>query len=596
MTLVSVVGDYDLLLRLSGTFQIGPLLPSLSSYNNGVPKPPLYIEDEQVYATDDAAIVSVFGEDSRLPPRRYWLRKKDGAVIKLNLQGTTPADIVFVGPLISDEGGREVFYFYAHAEQKIYRQVALAGVPDIVNVPESFGRLSNMFNTNGELFASTEDGYILRLTSSGVFFFEAVNDQWFVKHGGHNWWVALETTAREGGTVTATVFGVKNPEGVVVPTWYHDSNLVIASNVLHDKKLQLFGVYERDGGHEAWLCYSESKYSSKLYRQPLVNYHQLDNVFDSAGKLAFPDQIPTAQAILGDSHLRAISAINDGLQITTADGAILVLSTAGAITLVAVNAEWQNDNRNKLDSAMGLLVKTWSHSEVVIMQGSADTLASWYHVEGRQLLSARGVTWAENPVWLGMSSEDTAGLVHLQSNGAVYTTTKTGGEMIGAFEFTQRYGKTLVLGHPGSNQIKIPMVAGAEFAMVTAKNGGNTYDISQEVWNHYKMITVDNAGTRNEPVRVSLEPTSRKIILGRKVDSDLVLLGQNNGNSLTICGAYGTDRDPDGLLIYVDSLSITVGDFQRAQSYLANYLKIDTIPDVTLRFVVYHRDHQTEMP
>lgn len=103
MTLISVVGDHDLLLRLSGTFQMGPILPYLNSYNNGVPKPPLYIEDEKVYATDDAAIISVFGEDKELPPQRYWLRKRDGAVIKLNLQQTVPADTVFAGSLMSDD-------------------------------------------------------------------------------------------------------------------------------------------------------------------------------------------------------------------------------------------------------------------------------------------------------------------------------------------------------------------------------------------------------------------------------------------------------------------------------------------------------------
>lgn len=97
-----------------------------------------------------------------------------------------------------------------------------------------------MFNTNGELFVSTEGGYILRLTSSGVFFLEAVNEQWLVKHGGPKWWVDLESTARKNGVTTATVLGVKNPSGVFVPIWYHNSNLVLVSDVLR-QKTAIFG-------------------------------------------------------------------------------------------------------------------------------------------------------------------------------------------------------------------------------------------------------------------------------------------------------------------------------------------------------------------
>lgn len=83
--------------------------------------------------------------------------------------------------------------------------------------------------------------------------------------------------------------GVKGPGDAVIPIWCHNSNLVIVSDVLCAKKLRFLGIYDKDGGHEAWLCYQETKYSVKLYLQPLLNYHQLDNVFDLDEKLAAPD-------------------------------------------------------------------------------------------------------------------------------------------------------------------------------------------------------------------------------------------------------------------------------------------------------------------
>lgn len=194
-----------------------------------------------------------------------------------------------------------------------------------------------------------------------------------------------------------------------------------------------------------------------------------------------------------------------------------------------------------------------------------------------------------------MSAGNTAGLVHLQTDGTVYRITTNGGQIISTYDCIQRHGKTLVLAHPKSSPITIPMPVSAEFAMVAPSCSGNTYTINQDTWDHYRTITIDNAGTRQAPVRVSLEPANHVNFWARNVDSDLVLFDPSNGKSLTIRGAFGGDRDLDGLFINVHSTNITVRDFQKAQTFLANHLGVNTIPDVTFSFAIYYLDFLTEM-
>lgn len=591
MTLVSIVGDHDLLQHLDQMDRMdGGILRLLGAYDNGPLKLPIYPDGVLVHASDDAQMVNVFGEDGEEMPHRYWLRKRDGAVIKSNLpRGDFASDLVFAGSLISDEDGREIFYFYTRSRQIIYRQIgsgSSAGQARVVAFPENFAGLSNMFNVGGELFVSTQGGCVLRLTAAGVFFLEAVNSGWFNLPHQSPWWQDLQLFADANRAATVSVLDVKDLYGAIVPVWYHSGNFVISS--LHGKQLQLFGVHKRDsGGMEAWVCHWDNPQSANLYTQPLLRSDELGSVFSSDGKLIAPYQIPEAQPILGGYHITAVAPVSDGLQVTTSDGVILVLGT-GSLNLVAVNTNWQEANRNQLDYAMELLAKTWSHSEVVILQGPAEAPAAWYNIAERQVLRARGVTWASNPVWLGMSPHHGVGLIHLQSNGDLYRVRVGGGRIIGSYKLAQRYGKTLVLSHPNGSGVLFPMPVGAEFAMVAASNGGHHYSINQGIWDHYKALVIDDQGTSQAPLEVNLVPEISEDFLTTNVDGDCVLLDTSNGKSLTICKAFGTDQGLDNTYINTTKAVVTMRDIERAQIFMGNLLQTPTIPGVTLGYVAYY--------
>ncbi|KAL7266238.1 hypothetical protein RUND412_011224, partial [Rhizina undulata] len=595
MTLVSIVGHHELLQRLSRTDRIeGGIKQLLSAYDSDAMKPPiteLPFRGIQVYANTDANIVSVFGTDYDGSKYRYWLRKRDGAVITPDLPGTTiQDDLVFAGSLISDMNGSEVFYFFTRKEKTIYRQTSIGTGAIAVAIPEQFSEIFNLINVDGVLFAITTLGYILRLTAAGSLLLEGVNEHWTCfKYS--SWWRDLITAAGENGATTITVLGVKDPAGVPVPMWYHNEGIIVVSHVLYGKQLQVLRL--NGDGSEAWLCHWDSSGTGHLYTQRLLPMYELDDMLASGGKLLSPERIPDAQPMLPNHSVAKITGAGDSLQFTMSDGAVITLDEKGSPFLVAVDLSQREANSDDLKGAMKTLAKMWPHSGVVILLGTAEPAPSWYQLAKQQKLTLHAMNWDYRPVWLGTTVNGTAGFIHIQSLGSLYRVERNLQTKIGDFALARCYGKSLVLAHAIDSKISIPTLANIENVMVSGGKGHHTYHISVENWDHYKSFTIEN---RNKTTGRMLD----RLIIGigylgkftaRNVNDDLVLLDETAGKSLTIRKAFGRDQAYRGLQIITTSGPLTIEDFEKTQLVMRNELKIDTMPKVTVGFVIYSKQN-----
>lgn len=566
------------------------LLSLMAVMYNDFPKLPDALGGPLVHAQHDAELIAVYGPDDNNAFRRFWLRKKDNAVIRANLPDhLLPEELVFPGSLISTESGNEVFFFYFKDHPDIYRQTGPgAGAPEaeVVRVPAAFGTLVNIFNADGELFVSTSDGYILRLTAAGMFFLEGISRPWFEKHSTPLWTYALAQIAEEAAATTVTVLGVQDGDAHV-PAWYHQGRTVIASTALRGKKLQLMGL---DGSGGAWLCDWETPQSGQLYSQRLIRSDDLRELFEPSGwSCCAPERIPAAEPVLGDYRVRSFAIVKDGLQITTVDGIVLVLGQGGLINLVAVNEDWQVAHRDLLVSSMSRLLETWLHSEVVIFYGIPTAIAAWYHVTRQEVIHVNPITWAENPVWIGMTPVAGVGLVFVQSSGDIYRASVRGGTKIGSYTLATWCGKTLLLSHPKDYLINIPLLVDADAVILTAETTGNTYIISQGVWTKYRTIVIDNPGTQVAPVLVKFTVPNADGFMASNVDGDLVLLDMANGHSLTIKRALVEEMEHNGILIDTGVGLVSTEEIRNAQRGTQSFLEVATVPDITLAYVMSRR-------
>lgn len=532
---------------------------------------------------------SVLGTDSRGLHQRYWLReRKDGSLelIGPNLEPNTPVptDLVLAGSLQPGGGSEEVFYFYTHGQlpakrsetQKpmgkpiVYRRVGTInrnnhGLP--LQVPERFSSLSSLGNVNGFLFAYTDTGYILRLNVDGSFVLGGVNNNWFSSRG-ESWWTELDKLAKREGLMDLRVLAVKSTGTPTleeeVPIWYHNSRIVIASPRLHSKQIQLIGI--NGDGTEAWLHHVTDLQSNTghLYRQRLLSPDELRSVTFRNGMIDIPDgTLPEPERMFIDlGDLGRITKIGKGFEMTTIEGYILAFGEKELPVLLGIDMTTKHPGASSLhtlisDAELRTLAKCnkWRHREVIAIRGLADSTPCWYHVSTEWRATAKGISWLDGPVWLGMAVGNTRGFVHLEATGGLYQVTASHAERIGAVTFSHHYNNTLVLAYPITakvigqprgnllvNDISIPTLTNSKFIMFSSDGGGNTYHITQQNWDHYEAIIIDNWNENGFPDSVRLEITQPTDLLVRKDGESLVIFDPTNSKSLTITKACGTDQ------------------------------------------------------
>lgn len=558
MELVSAVGDEALLQLSASTGQYGDAVKTmLNGYaSNGVQRgTPVYGLGARLIEPTPAALMTVFGTDAAGVAHRYWIRTSDGAVIKPNLAppGDTtlrfeaheksrsawpvPADLVLAGSMPGLDG-KEVFFFYSKAQKVLFRQegpgqaVLDSTRPTALRVTTP--ALANVIDLNGVLVLLTEDGRLARVDAKGQLSYEAVNEHWL--KGRQTWWQDLASVA--GRSATLAVFGVKGSDGKsVLPVWYHNGQVVVASAPLHGKPLQFLG-FEADGS--AARIFDPA--SGKLYRQPPLTPAALAGAFGTDEVLEVSAQLPAASELVPNLHLKAAELNDAGLRLTTVKGEILLRDSKGELQLVAVDNGWQQDNRDRLPQALSELASQWRATGVLTLQGQDGQ--GWFDVSSGQVFSGKGLPVAEDLRFVGTAVGQRAAYVYSQTDQGLYHVWAGNPKRLGHYTSVERVGSSLLLRGDGlrgsQDDLQPPLIDGVDSVVLHGGANGDTYRLSPEMWSHYRTVVIDNDDPDQALDRLIIPAADGEKLLVSRHDDDLLLTDWAAGTTLLIRKVFGS--------------------------------------------------------
>ncbi|WP_036771337.1 TcdA/TcdB pore-forming domain-containing protein, partial [Photorhabdus australis] len=556
MELVSAVGD-DELLQLSArtgrhddTLQV--ILQSYRSSSTSR-KTPTYFRGARLIQPTSAELVTVFGVDAARVPHRYWIRTRDGMLIKPNLAPQAdqnlhfeaheqirsawkiPADLVLAGsmPQLGGPGGEEVFFFYSKEQKVLFRQegpgqeVLDANQPSALRVTTP--ALANVINVNGHLIVMTEDGRVARLDALGQLSYAAVNEHW-LKERTH-WWKDLADVT--GFRATLAVFGVKGTNDNLLPVWYHNGQVVVASAPLQDKHLQFLG-FEADGSNARLF----EPASGKLYRQPPMTADALVAAFGTGAVLEASAQLPAASELTPELHLKAAEQVDAGLRLTTIKGEILLRTNDGKLQLVAVDKAWQQDNFTRLPQALAEVAGQWPTKGVLTLQG--DAIRGWFDIGSGQVFSSDGIPATDNLRFVGVDAGKKGAYVYSPTDQALYRVQGGGVHYTGV----ERIGSSLLLqgGEMSGRQDELtpPLIAGVDSVVLYGGADNDTYRFSQAMWSHYRIIVIDNDDPKQALDRLIIPMADAEKILVSRHEDDLILTDSANGTALVMRKVFGS--------------------------------------------------------
>ncbi|MBP3997790.1 cytotoxin [Pseudomonas koreensis] len=561
MELVSVMGN-DALLRFSArtrprSHQVETLLEGYGI--NGTPRAtPGYTLRSPLIKPVNAPLVTVYGNDAHGIAHRYWIRTQDGKVIKPNLQPPTdralrfqaheqtrsawpiPTDLMLVGNL-PRANAKEVFFFYSKEQNALFRQegggqaVLDANRPSALRIPTV--PLVSVVDINGSVLVVTVDGLVAQLDAQGRFNYEAVNEHWL--KGRPTWWQDLE--AVNGKDATLAVFGLKSADGKsVLPTWYSNGQVVVASLALQNKTLQWLGL--EDNGAAARLFEPRS---GKLYRQPVMSPHALAAAFDADGVLKSSAQPPVARALAPELFLQEAEQVETGLRLATVKGEILLRTHNGDLHLIAVSKLWQKNNLSNLAPALAKLTAHWKTKGTVILQGSlvqGSLVQGWFDVASGEVFWRHAIAAADSLRFLGTEPGQKAAYVFSPTDETLYRVHAGGSVVIGRFANVERVGASLLLQGAGARNgdLSAPIMTGVNQVILHGGGGNDTYRLSKDMWQHYPTIVIDNEDPRHALDRLILTVGNPDLYLVSRSNNDLMLTYPQTQNVLVVRNVFSS--------------------------------------------------------
>ncbi|TMU69923.1 hypothetical protein FGA82_29075 [Pseudomonas fluorescens] len=555
MELVSVMGDDALLSQHS--YQVENLLRAYQI--NGAPRAtPGYTLRSPLINPVNAPLVTVYGNDADGVAHRYWIRTQDGKVIKPNLEPPKdrtlrfqaheqtrsawpiPSDLMLVGNL-PRANAKEVFYFYSKEQNALFRQegggqtVLDANRPSALRIPTT--PLASVVDVNGSVLVVTEDGRVAQLDAQGRFNYEAVNEHWLKGHT--NWWQDLGTV--NGKDATLAVFGLKSTDGKsVLPTWYSNGQVVVASLALQNKTLQWLGL--EDDGAAARLF---DPRSGKLYRQPVMSPQALAVAFDAEGVLKSSAQPPVARALAPELFLQEAEQVETGLRLTTVKGEILLRTHNGDLHLIAVSKLWQKNNANNLAPALIKLTAHWKSKGVLTLQGSSvqgSLVQGWFDVASGEVFWRHAIAAADNLRFLGTEPGHKAAYVFSPTDETLYRVHVGGSVVMGRFTNVERVGDSLLVQGTGARNgdLSAPIMTGVNQVILHGGAGNDTYRLSKDMWRHYPTVVIDNEDPRNAMDRLILTVGNPDLYLVSRSNDDLMLTYAQTQNVLVVRNVFSS--------------------------------------------------------
>ncbi|MCP1489944.1 insecticidal toxin [Pseudomonas fluorescens] len=555
MELVSAMGD-DALLRFSArTGQHGDEVKDLLKGYESNSKPrttTTYVLRSPMIKPVNAPLVTVFGNDKAGVAHRYWIRTRDGMVIKPNLETPKdhtlrfqaheqtrsawpiPADLMLAGSL-PRANAKEVFFFYSKEHNVLFRQegagqtVLDASHPSALRIAAP--PLASVVDVNGNLITITEDGRVAQLDALGRLNYEAVNEHWL--KGRTTWWNDLESVNGKGATLA--VFGVKGTDGKsVLPVWYHNGQVVIASTALQNKSLQFLG-FEADGSAARLF----EPQSGKLFLQPAMAPDALAAAFGVDQVLKSSDQCPVARELMPELYLREAEHVDTGLRLTTVKGEVLLRADNGDLQLIAVTKLWQKSNLNNLPQALAKVASRWKTKGVLTLQGSlaqGSIVQGWFDVASGQVFWSHGIHGSNYLRFLGVAPEENVAYVYNPTGQILYRIQNNGSVMLGRFTNAERFGTSLLLQGAGvsKDDLTAPIIAGVDQVILHGDGAKDTYRLSKAMWRHYSTVVIDNEDPGQALDRLILAAGNPDLILVSRYDDDLLLTDSETKTVLVV--------------------------------------------------------------
>ncbi|KAK6860846.1 TcdA/TcdB toxin- pore forming domain-containing protein [Apiospora arundinis] len=604
MTLVSIGGNPALMDKLAGMTRLGGSIRDLldafkaskdtQSVTDNLEGIPVYAD------TEGANIVMVFGKDGQGTFRRFWIRKVDRQILKPVLEDSEHVVLAAILPP-AEPGGPDETYFYHHGGSELYRYT-LEGkdlTPKTIQmkIPDDFGALENVVTPKGmNLMAVTKGGFLLRVTSPGVFTPEAVNETWVQAHDPRTWWSELDKISDKFSVPTMAIFGIRDDAGRAVPMWYHHGGCVIASEELHGKSVQLVGFHSENAA--AWLSAWDAPGRFLLFSQPVTDRNWLE------GQVGII-RIPPTRAAVRVKPLTGVASVvptEAGPIYTTLDGVSYLLRADMSRTAVGVTRDWQLKHGGNMLEALARLTKPKLHPAEVLFLRKAPPgtpVTAWFSPLGSHIVkfTPPGVSSPADllPTWLGCSLDGTLHYVHCRANGDFYglvpreqtTTTKK----LGNFPLFRRKGDAITVSLLGSS-FKIPMLRNVRYVGVAA-DPGSTVRFTNETWKVYDAVSISTTATPSKPLAIhfpSLVYPERLTAVSGASD-DLVIVDSNVGTSLTLTGAEKTGNGDAMVLEGMQGddrqvWTVSVARILKARAWFKAEYELDGTPLMTLKEVL----------
>lgn len=439
--------------------------------------------------------------------------------LRMNL-ANAPEDIQ---QITMTTGEKTSYYFYSSSQQKLYFQMD-DGIADNQSsiAHEVKSNIDSLSIFQGQLAAQCKDGTLWITDQQGNLRLMGVMDNWVLKHR-ENILVELRDLAIQEATLPAIrIQGIYDSKGNPIITWYdlvaekliQGGTGIDASNDIHYRGLT-------PDGKQAWLYDSVHR---QLYLQPLRQDTEL--VISDVGQNI--SAIPPAKRWSQEQYLSVVS-VSDKLQLTTTEGAVLLMNKDAEISDPRQLIAWQETaltSENKVEVAIDALRGKVLIAPVIRYFSEKKQTPSWYLTEQKIFIHAQGLNVDHDLRYLGQANGQLGSYIHDQSTTELWQVSSSGDALaLGKYRFislnenTPLKGELVLQSVPSDRAIeyKLPMLEGMDRLMISGQTEGARYLLDGALFSHYRQIILDERG--KQPI-ISLPDLNKGLI--RHNGQDLV--------------------------------------------------------------------------
>lgn len=434
-----------------------------------------------------------------------WFNKPEGEqkyqmFLRMNL-AYAPEDIQQISVTIGEKTG---YYFYSSSHQKLYFQMG----DGIANNKSAIAHevKSNVYSLSifqGQLAAQCKDGTLWITDEQGNLRLMGVMDNWVLKHRENILIELRDLAIREVTLPAIRLQGIHDSQGNAIMTWYdvvaekviQGGAGIDASNDIHYRGLS-------SDGKQAWLYDNVHR---QLYLQPLSQ--DSEQVLSELGQNI--SSIPPAKCWSEKQYLSVVS-VSDKLQLTTTEGAVLLMSKDAEIGEQLQLIAWQETaltSENQVEAAIEALRGKVHIAPVIRYFSEKKQTPSWYLTKQKTFIHAQGLDVSHDLRYLGQASGQFGSYIHDQTTGELWQVSPSGDLIsVGKYRFISMNENVSLKGElvlqsvlsDHAIEYKLPQLEDMDRLTISGQTEGARYLLDKALFSHYRQVILDERG--NQPV------------------------------------------------------------------------------------------------